>query len=367
MDTRTTVTITEAAHAYPIIAGERLLSRLGDILLETLPDTRKVFIVTDENVAPIYLNLVRRALEKAGLETYHALLPAGEQAKTLDSITMLYDEALAAVLKRKDLILALGGGIVGDITGFFAATYLRGVPFVQVPTTLLAQVDASVGGKVAVNWKSLKNMIGAFYHPHAVLIDTYTLDSLPKRELAGGMAEVIKYGCIEKSIPQAAPGPSIMSMLLQAEGPHELAMDTLVIRCCELKAAVVQADPQERFGVREILNLGHTFAHAYETLSQGAINHGEAVSIGMVKAFCLAALQNAIPTESVNTLVGLLERYNLPVESPVPYTKSEILDIMQTDKKMVNPGEYRLVLPYDEMGYVHVLDSVPEANILSVL
>lgn len=201
MAERADVTLQASSQAYPIWVGSGLLQKIAEYLKESCPQVGKVLVVTDQHVAPLYLSTLTASLQDNGIQVSQAVIESGEDHKTMETMASLYDAAFQAELKRSDAVIALGGGIVGDITGFLAATYLRGVPFVQVPTTLLAQVDASVGGKVAVNYRDLKNIIGAFYHPKAVIIDTDTLKTLPPKVFSEGMAEVIKYGLIERSVP----------------------------------------------------------------------------------------------------------------------------------------------------------------------
>jgi len=349
----TTVTLSSQALDYPIHVGRGLLAQAGQFL----SGTERIFVVTDRIVGNLYLKTLQKALAK--FEVNSIQIEGGEAHKTLDTLSALYKAAFSFGLKRNDIVIALGGGIIGDITGLLAATYLRGLPFVQIPTTLLAQVDASVGGKVAVNYEHLKNMIGTFYHPKAVLIDVDTLKTLPPRELNCGMAEVIKYGLIEKSVPGVTP--DLLFPMLSGE------LDAVISRCCQLKAAVVSADPEERLGIREILNLGHTFAHAYETLSQGDIPHGEAVAIGCVKAFETANALEQISTEDVAQLRTYFKQYHLPVSPPPGFSADDVLKCMQRDKKVQQSGTLRLVLPFDSIGQVRIQNNIDPNLIRTVL
>lgn len=367
MASTTTVTINQSTHTYPIRIGSDLLSACGTFLREVLPKANRCLVVTDAHVAPLYLEKVKQALLQAGLTVETAMVGLGENDKTLDTIEQLYDKALAFSIKRNDVILALGGGIVGDMAGFFAATYQRGVPFVQVPTTLLAQVDASVGGKVAVNWRHLKNLIGAFYHPHGVLIDTDTLNTLPSRDFSCGMAEVIKYSLIEESVPGEMSETPLLSILQTGAATGHLDLEAVITRCCRLKAAVVEADPDERKGIREILNFGHTFAHAYETLSTGNIPHGEAVSLGMVKAYQLAEALGQIPLGTTDTVIHLIEAFALPTEPAQEFSGQEVLNVMYQDKKTVQAKTLRLVLPSDVIGKVRIQEIASEEAVRKVL
>jgi len=336
---------------YPIHVGRGILAQAGQLL----PKAERIFIVTDKTVGDLYLKTLEKALASVDVESIQ--IKADEAHKTLETMSFLYQAAFSAGLKRTDVVIALGGGIIGDITGFFAATYLRGLPFVQIPTTLLAQVDASVGGKVAVNYEHLKNMIGTFYHPKMVLIDVDTLDSLPPREFNCGMAEVVKYGLIEKSVP-GFMGESVLS---------SNNLEWTITRCCQLKAAVVAADPEERLGIREILNLGHTFAHAYESLSQGDIPHGEAVAIGCVQVFETAHALGQISAEDVAQVHLYFEQHHLPVTPPSGFSADDIVLCMQRDKKVRQSGNLRLVLPWGTIGQVRVQDNIDVSLIKTVL
>ena len=298
----------------------------------------RVAIVTNEVVAPLYLERVVRALVKAGAATTQIILEDGEQAKDWRTLERVFDALLAARCGRDAVLVALGGGVVGDLAGFAAAVYQRGIPFIQVPTTLLAQVDSSVGGKTAINHARGKNMVGAFHQPLAVISDTSTLDSLPVRELRAGLAEVIKHALIldrafadwlEANLPA----------LLQRE-PRALAH--AVRRSCELKAQVVAADERET-GLRAILNFGHTFGHAIEAgLGYGEWLHGEAVAAGMVMAAELSVRSGLLSQTDATRVRSLLARAGLPVAGPA-LAPERMLEHMQVDKK-ASGGRVRFVL-----------------------
>ncbi len=363
----TTVSIPTKPLSYPIVVGANTLAHAGAFVTQQQPRAKKALVICDATIAQRYLGTLAQSIQQQGLQVYTEIIQGSEANKTLDTVENLYDVALACNIKRSDVIIALGGGITGDLTGYFAATYLRGVPFIQVPTTLLAQVDASVGGKVAINWRNLKNLIGAFYQPVGVLIDTETLETLPPRIYRCGMAEVIKYGLLEQSVPGWKPERSLLSMLQSgARGPM-MDMGVIITRCCEIKAAVVQADPEERQGIREMLNLGHTFGHAYETLSEGRIPHGEAVAMGMVNAFDLSASMGMIDSKAVQLVKDLLEAYGLPIAPPIRFAPEDVLEIMRHDKKTTQQGMLRLVLPREIPGLVKIQDNMPEAMVLPVL
>ena len=340
--------------SYPVYIGRDLLS--DPTLLARHLSGKQVAIVSNETVAPLYVDRVRAALPDA-VKLTDIVLPDGEQYKNLDELATIFDRLMADGHNRSTTLIAVGGGVVGDMTGFAAACYQRGVGFIQAPTTLLSQVDSSIGGKTGVNHPLGKNMIGAFYQPGAVLIDTNTLHSLPDRELAAGLAEVIKYGLIcdepfyrwlQEHIPQ---------LQAREEGPLAEAIE----RSCANKAQVVAADERES-GIRAILNLGHSFGHAIETAQgYGQWLHGEAVAAGMVLALRLSANLGHIAAAEVDTLIGLLHRLRLPTEPPRDMGADDFLALMQRDKKVID-GRLRLVL-LDAIGAAVVSDSVAEADI----
>ncbi len=321
---------------YPIYIGRGLLE--DDALLAQHVRGSQVVLVSNDTVAPLYLDRVRSALGERGLVT-EVVLPDGEQFKTLDTLATIFDRVLADRHNRTTTFVAVGGGVVGDITGFAAACYQRGVDFVQVPTTLLAQVDSSVGGKTAVNHPLGKNMIGAFHQPRAVLIDTNTLHTLPAREFSAGLAEVVKYGLIcDESFYRW-----LQEQLPRLLAREEAALAEAIERSCANKARVVAADEREG-GLRAILNLGHTFGHAIETAQgYGAWLHGEAVAAGMVLAAELSARRGWIAGDEVDRLRRLLADLHLPVDPPGDMTAAAFLDLMARDKKVVD-GRLRLVL-----------------------
>jgi 3-dehydroquinate synthase len=328
-----------ADRTYSILIGRSLLARLGDrCRRENLGG--RCAIITDSNVARLYAQPAKETLAAAGFDSLLITIPAGESAKSLRSVQACYDQLAAHRLERKSFVVALGGGVVGDLAGFVAATYLRGIPFVQVPTTLLAQVDSSVGGKVGVNLKAGKNLVGAFYQPRFVLCDLATLDTLPSREFRAGLAEVIKYGIIydaalfrklERELPQ----------LLQRT---ENVLGSVVARCCAIKAEVVGQDETEG-GLRAILNFGHTVGHALEAISgYGQFLHGEAISIGQVAAAELSEALLGLSAAEVDRVRQLLERAGLPIGIKLsPAQQGRLLQAMQLDKK-VSGGEVKFVL-----------------------
>ncbi|MBS0451201.1 MAG: 3-dehydroquinate synthase [Proteobacteria bacterium] len=343
--------------SYSILIGSDLLQDPQS--LQALPRAAQALIVTNTTVAPLYAQTLRDAL--AGLhEQVHVLeLPDGEAYKDWQTLNLIFDALLGYGCDRKTVLYALGGGVVGDMTGFAAASYMRGVPFVQVPTTLLAQVDSSVGGKTAINHPLGKNMIGAFYQPQRVLCDLATLRSLPPRELSAGLAEVIKYGpiydmafldWIEDNLPA-----------LTARDPAALAH--AVRRSCEIKAVVVGQDERES-GLRAILNFGHTFGHAIESgLGYGEWLHGEAVGCGMVMAAHLSQRLGGVDAAFVQRLTRLVEAAGLPVRGPA-LGAERYLELMRVDKKS-EAGEIRFVV-LDKPGSA-VVRSAPDAMVRDVL
>lgn len=321
--------------SYPIYIGQNLLEDAEIITKHII--SRQVMIVTNETVAPLYLNKIEDALRKHSLGTW--VLPDGENHKSMDSAMKVFDALLKCKMSRGAHILALGGGVVGDLAGFVAACYQRGIPFIQVPTTLLAQVDSSVGGKTAVNHPLGKNMIGAFYQPQCVIADTNTLLTLPEREFSAGLAEVIKYGLIRD--------PDFFEWL-------EFNMDDLINqdldkigfcieRSCQNKAEVVSADERES-GIRATLNLGHTFGHAVEIgMGYGEVLHGEAVAIGICLAADLSNRLGWLTGEEFARIVELLKRARLPIIVPPALGVNDFLEHMSIDKKNVE-GQLRLIL-----------------------
>jgi 3-dehydroquinate synthase len=323
--------------SYPIWVGEGILDRLGEALAQTgFP--RQVAVVTNPTVQALYADRALAALAAAGFRAATIVIPDGEEYKTLRTLEGIYDALIEGGYDRHCGLVALGGGVVGDITGFAAATYLRGVPFAQVPTTLLAQVDSSVGGKTAVNHPLGKNLIGAFCQPCHVHIDVATLDSLPEREFAAGMAEVIKYGVIRDAAFFGWLGTACEG-LRRRERP---ALIRAVGRSCQIKADIVEQDETER-DLRAVLNYGHTFGHAVETLTgYGEFRHGEAVAIGMHVAARVSAELGFCSADDVAVIRNLIEAFGLPV-TPPDFSLDDYLRAMGRDKK-VRAGVLRLVL-----------------------
>ena len=332
-----TVHVALADRSYPIYVGERLLGN-ADLVTPHLRQKR-VALITDTTLASLYLEPVAGALTAAGVRVTPVVVPAGEQHKNWHVLNSVFDALLAARCERNTTLIALGGGVIGDLTGFAAATYLRGVPFIQMPTTLLAQVDSSVGGKTAINHPRGKNMIGAFYQPLAVIADTTTLDTLAQREVAAGLAEVIKYGLI-RDLPFVDWLERNIDALAHRDAD---ALAYAVRRSCENKAEVVVADEREERGERALLNLGHTFGHAIEAgLGYGAWLHGEAVAAGMVIAARVSHAMGLIGENDVARIVTLLKRAGLPVRAPA-LGLERYIELMGIDKKVAG-GKIRFIL-----------------------
>ena len=316
--------------SYPISIGENLLDGVGRVCSDLL-SPRQALLVTDDKVNPLYGDQVRSSLESAGIETAVLEIPAGETSKSEAMLFKGYDVALDAGLDRHACVIALGGGVVGDLAGYLAASYLRGIPVIQVPTSLLAMVDSSVGGKTGINLPKGKNLIGAFHQPAAVLVDLTTLKTLPVRELNAGMAEVIKFGVIrDKALFDSVDAQSADIKSLDAD-----VLTRLVASCCQIKAEVVAEDEREG-GLRAILNFGHTLGHALEQASgYGTYLHGEAISIGMHAAAKISeSVQGFSPEETVR-LIDLLQRFDLPVHtSDTPW--EDLMRAMERDKKSIS-------------------------------
>lgn len=323
------------ARAYPIHIGTGLLAETALYGPHIRGD--QLMVVTNERVAPLYLEPVRQAL--AAYRVQQVILPDGEQFKTLEVWNRIFDALLDARFGRDSTLIALGGGVVGDMAGFAAACYQRGVDFIQVPTTLLAQVDSSVGGKTGINHPAGKNMIGAFHQPRAVVADLDTLDTLPQRELSAGLAEVIKYGLI-RDAGFLAWLESHMAELLARDAD---ALAYAIRRSCEIKAEIVAADELES-GQRALLNLGHTFGHAIETgVGYGAWLHGEAVGAGLCMAADLSRRLGWLADADLERVRRLVARAGLPIGPPAEMTAGRFLELMAVDKK-VQKGQLRLVL-----------------------
>ena len=346
-----TLTVGLAERSYSIHIGSALLGR-ADLLLPHLPHKRAA-VVTNTTVAPLYLESLRAVLQDHGVEIIPIILPDGEEYKNANTLGLIYDALLTHRCERNTPLIALGGGVVGDMTGYAAATYLRGVPFIQIPTTLLAQVDSSVGGKTGINHPLGKNMIGAFYQPQVVVADIVTLNTLPDQELRAGIAEVIKYGLI-RDLPFFEWLEQNMEKLLVRDAE---ALQYAITRSCQNKAEVVGVDERES-GERALLNLGHTFGHAVEAgMGYGAWLHGEGVAAGTIMAADLSRRLGWISEQDVARIRHLFERAGLPVVGPALGTE-KYLQLMGLDKKVVG-GKMRFVL-LKAIAHAVVSSEVPE-------
>jgi 3-dehydroquinate synthase len=347
--------------SYRIQIGSGLLAGLGEACAR-LHLGRRCAVLSDRNVAPLYAGKALRSLSNAGLDPVLITVPAGETSKSLKFVQHGYDQLAAHRIERSSFIVALGGGVVGDLAGFLAATYLRGIAFVQAPTTLLAQVDSSVGGKVGVNLKAGKNLVGAFHQPRLVLCDLDALRTLPSREYRAGLAEVVKYGIIYDRALFAR---------LERDLPRVLRRDPdtlsgVVARCCRIKADVVAEDETES-GLRAILNFGHTLGHGLEAISRyGKYLHGEAISIGQVAAANLSSRLLGLPPADAGRIRTLFERAGLPTRGALARReRARLLDAMRLDKK-VSGGQVRFVLA-ERLGKATWGHRVPEPLIGEIL
>ena len=353
MSVKHQLTVELGDRSYPIYIGESLLGD-GQLFLPHIKSSQ-VLIVTNTTVAPLYLDKVKNALKEKQVEV--CILPDGEEYKNLTELNKIFDVLLEKRHNRTTTLVALGGGVIGDMCGFAASCYQRGVPFIQVPTTLLSLVDSSVGGKTGVNHPMGKNLIGAFHQPIGVIIDTQTLETLPDREYAAGMAEVIKYGLI-------ADANFFDYLIGHTEAlvrRDEVLLADVIARCCAIKADVVKRDEREG-GVRAILNFGHTFGHAIEKEQGfGVWLHGEAVAAGMAIAARISAGRGAIEPGTVAALTGFLQAFSLPTHAPDGMGFDAFMSAMQGDKK-VQAGKIRYVL-LESLGNAFVTPGLDESEI----
>ena len=352
-----TLSVELGERSYPITIQANLFSR-PDLLTSILPSD-KVVIVTNNVVGPLYTDKLLNCL--TGKDVTVIEIEDGEHNKTLQTYEMVISRLLEMHAGRDTTLIALGGGVVGDLSGFVAACYQRGIPFIQVPTTLLSQVDSSVGGKTAVNHPLGKNMIGAFYQPKAVLIDTDTLATLPAREFSAGMAEVIKYGIIY----DAAFFEWLEANIDALKSKNQEALEKAIYRCCEIKAEIVAQDEKES-GIRALLNLGHTFGHAIEAeMGYGTWLHGEAVATGIVLASLTAQQKGWLSASEVRRIKSLLAAFDLPLAVPKEMHTADFMRHMAHDKK-VKAGKIRFIIPKN-IGHAVVTDEVDEALVDTVV
>lgn len=346
--------------SYEIVAGAGLMGQTGRLLQEK-GLAGKALVVTNTTVARLYLEPLLESIGKAGFETATLILPDGEEYKTLTQVEKVYDTAVKERLERNSIMIALGGGVIGDLTGFAAASYLRGVRFVQMPTTLLAQVDSAVGGKVGVNHREGKNLIGAFYQPAVVITDLLTLKTLEEREFRAGLAEVIKHALImDTGLYHLLSG-----RVREVENRDPVLLEEIVFQACAVKVRVVEEDEREN-GLRVILNYGHTIGHALEAESgYGVFRHGEAVAVGMAGAALISLALGFCSAGTQEDTVEILRRYNLPVTIPREYTAEALYRRMYLDKKVYRK-RLRFVLPR-RTGEVFITEDVPEAVVIEAL
>lgn len=354
------VTVTLGERAYSVSIAPGLFSLPGTFA--PLTSGQRAMIVTNTTLAPLYLTTLTENLQREGIQVDSVILPDGEQYKSLITLDLIFTALLEHNHGRDTTLIALGGGVIGDLTGFAAASYQRGVRFIQVPTTLLSQVDSSVGGKTGVNHPLGKNMIGAFWQPAKVVVDLDCLKTLPRRELASGLAEVIKYGIILDNGFFVWLEENIDRLL--ALEPQ--AMAYCIRRCCELKAAVVAADEKETSGLRALLNLGHTYGHAIEAeMGYGVWLHGEAVAAGMVMAARTAELLGVLRPQETSRIIALLQRTGLPVRGPESMTADMYLPHMMRDKK-VQGGKLHLIIP-TSLGQSVVRADITHETVLAAI
>ena len=345
--------------SYPVLVGSGLLDRVGILLKERLAST-KAAVVSDHTVAALYADRLLNSLRAAGYEAALLQIAPAESSKSLATASHLYDQLSALGVDRQSAVVALGGGVVGDVAGFVAATWLRGLPFVQVPTTLEADIDASVGGKTAVNHPSGKNLIGAFHQPRMVVIDVECLRTLDPRDLRAGLAESIKHGVIRDAAFfswQLERGSRIL-------GGDEDVLAELIQRNCRIKAEVVAADEREA-GLRAILNYGHTIGHAIEAECRFGLRHGECVALGMLAANHMATERGLLAPDQAQQIRHLTKQLQLPTTSPQRLDADALLGRMRHDKKFV-AGRMRFVLA-DRIGHVRVAEDVCEAEVVAAL
>jgi 3-dehydroquinate synthase len=356
-----TVRVNLGSRGYDIVLDHNNPVELGLFVRRCVPKSSTALVVADTNTRP-HAAAVESALASAGLRTGSVAVPAGESSKSQAELSRIYDALYDLAADRQTVVVAVGGGVIGDLAGFAAATYNRGLPLVMVPTSLLAMVDSSVGGKTGINHPRGKNLIGAFHQPAGVWIDFAFLDTLPEREYLSGLAEVVKYGVIL----DAAFFEFLESTATDLRKRHTGVVMAVVARSCRLKADVVEKDEYETTGLRAILNYGHTFAHAFETVGgYGAWLHGEAVAAGIVCASKLAEKLGMIGPDLTRRQVALLQQFGLPTAAPAGFATDELVAVMRRDKKTA-AGKLRFILP-TRLGAVKLVDDVPESLVRDVL
>lgn len=339
---------------YEIIVGHGILARSGEFVSQALPVGR-CGLITDSNVAPLYASTVRESLEKAGFAVTTVTIPAGEKSKSLEQTEKVCDDLIAAGLDRRSCIVALGGGVVGDLAGFVASIYYRGIPYVHIPTTVVAQVDSAIGGKTGVNSRGGKNLIGSFYQPALVIADPAVLASLPPREFNEGVAEIIKHAVIRD-----AEMLDTLTPLSKEELP------TLIARNVKIKALIVAEDEFEKLGLRALLNFGHTVGHAIENVAgYGRYLHGEAISLGLIAALALSCQKAGLTPREAEKVTKALKAFDLPVQLPDDIATDDLIAALRRDKKFEG-GSIRFVLT-EKLGSAIVSSEVTEADIRSAI
>lgn len=337
-------------HRYDVIVGNGILPRTGDFVRQTLPSTQCA-LITDAQVAPLYGGIVRESLEEAGIRTTVITIPPGELSKSLVEAERICEALAAAHLDRGGLVVALGGGVVGDLAGFAASIYYRGIPHVQIPTTVVAQVDSSIGGKTGVNLRSGKNLVGAFHQPALVITDPETLQTLPKREFNEGVAEIIKHGIIRDE-----------TLLDEVAEIVSTDLPSLIARNVKIKALIVGEDEFENHSLRALLNFGHTVGHAIEnSAGYGRYLHGEAISLGLVAALALSEKKAGLSADATRKVIDLLCAFDLPVTLPPDISTDSLMTALQRDKKFED-GAVRFVLT-KKFGSAFVSSDVTTAEI----
>jgi 3-dehydroquinate synthase len=345
------------ARSYEVLVGAGLLNELGPQTLTRLGLRQKAAIITDRHVGPLYAEAAQASLESAGIQATIITVPAGEASKSMSCAQKVLSEMVNAGLDRKSLVIALGGGVIGDLAGFCASLYQRGIPYVQVPTTVLSQVDSSVGGKTGVNLPEAKNMVGAFHQPALVLADIDTLKSLPKREWNEGFAEIIKHACIRDA--------SMLDAIQEvAIGDGDLL--DLIARNIRIKARIVEADEHETLGLRALLNFGHTLGHAIEAAAgYGQLLHGEAISLGLHAALHLSCTHAGLSDAEMQRVLALLRAFELPTKLGAAFDDEQLLKITRMDKKFER-GSIRFVL-LNKLGEAFVSEKMTEADLRAAL
>ena len=343
--------------SYSVLIGSGLLERVGDLLKEKLPPSRCA-IVSDGNVAPHFADLLQKSLLPAGFDPLLITVPAGEESKALEQVGRICEQMIAAGFDRQSFVIGLGGGVIGDLSGFVAAIFQRGIPHVQIPTTLLAMVDSSIGGKTGVNTRAGKNLIGAIHQPTMVIDDIDVLKTLPRRVLRQGFAEIIKHAIVADA--------KMFSDLRNETASNAPALQTLIQRNVEIKSSIVAKDELDRTGERASLNFGHTIGHAIERAGNyKTIFHGEAVSLGIVAACAISVGKAGLPKPEYDAVADLLQRFGLPVRLPDDFPRHKILDALKFDKKFEH-GEIRFVVT-PKIGSAQLSRDVTMDDIRAVL